>query len=1412
MVARDKKKIGLGIDVGSMTLKVAVIDEANNVLYECCKKHYSRIRETLLEALKELSRHRSLGEYDYAAVTGSGRGLVCEASLLPGINEIVAQAKAVSFYYPQTRTIIEIGGEDSKYIALDPDGIAGTLTIVDQRMNDVCAAGTGVFIEKQAEKMHIPIERFSELSIAASNPAVIAGRCTVFAKTDVTNLQQKGIPPSDIACGIANAVARNYIAQFSRGSKFKVPIVFQGGVAANKGAVMAFRTILNLSEGDLLVPEHFITMPAIGAAIMAREYPHSGPLKIEYLIEKLEKFQSDNLSHAYRRTTLPKLKPYSHRISSFTKGPVGRPQGVYVGIDVGSISTCVALLNEEKKIVAKSYMFNKGSLIDSVNAAFAEIRKSCGRSLDTYSIRGAGVTGSGKYLISEYVGADIVKDEITAQVKAAVEIMPDVDTVFEIGGQDSKYMQIENGRVGIFEMNKVCAAGTGSFLQEQAERLKERVENFSKFALKSNSPIDMGTRCTVLMESDLVHHQQHGASKEDIIAGLSYSVARNYLEKIVGIKPIGKKVLVLGGVAFNEGVIAAFEELLKRPLFVPEYHEITGAIGMALLVRDKMTSLKQDNSKFRGFNITNLHYTTSFFQCKDCPNTCTIGKVEKENGVFHYGGICGKHEVKKSVSHQPNLFKKREDILLNYWQPGRNSGNERIGITRTLLFFEYFPLWCVFLQELGCQVVISDPTTNEVINAGLMNTAIDNCFPNKVVYGHIENLKRKKVDKIFMPSVIEFERRVKDLEHNYSCMFVQTIANLAAYATPIEFINPVITRDTRENEWESQFAAVGRSLGKAPAMIKNALKKARHAQDDFRKKCENIGKELLRLPRIDDRRVVVLLGKPYNVHDPRLNLHIVDKLFEMGVLPIPYDCLPLSEQKLPSNYQDMVWVQGQDLMRAARVILERRDLNPILLSNFACSTDSFTIKYLEQLFRNRPFLVAEVDEHTSPSALLVRCEAFLNTLRDTSADDFLKQSKIFTPYVYSPKHKHFKGILYVPHLFEVFRVFASAFSAFGVRTKFLPPHDEETERLGKKYCSGKECLTYTMVIGDVIRMTQDPEFDPKTSAFLLPNANIPCRFSVFTQGAQLVLKERFPEVTFIAPRTSLDTDEFTRKFGPQFARLVNVGILAMEFINKKLLQVRPYEVKKGSSDRVYVEGIKHVSRALSKSGLLQGPFFKALDETLKRFDSVLIDVSRERPLVGVIGYDYTRSSEPGGNDLIRHLESLGAEVWTLPLFGPYLDFARVLKPEIMLKRGRYFDYVYDMGKAAVQQFDTSRVNRIFKGRLKRHPEPDFDEMMRVASKYFDRNIEASLLIILAYAAHYIKSGVDGIAVFVGFHCVVHSIASAAIRPVMDEYGKVPLLSMHIDSRKRGHQDERLEAFMYQVKECHKRKKTGILSQ
>ncbi|HID32169.1 MAG TPA: hypothetical protein EYP24_02190, partial [bacterium (Candidatus Stahlbacteria)] len=609
----------LGIDIGSVSIKFALFEDTG-----LDRTGYRLHKGNPIPILNEWI---ILFKPDYLALTGSG----ADQEMGPYVNEIIATGYGVNLLFPEIRTIIEIGGEDSKLIILDDDGEIGDFSI-----NTICAAGTGIFLEQQAHRLNLRVEDLDKLALKSRNPARIAGRCSVFAKSDMIHLQQIGIPEEEIVAGLCFSLARNFKSLIVQGRKIILPAAFVGGVAANQGMIKALKQTFGIE--DLFVPDTHAVIGAIGVGAYARDHN---------LLQRPEVLK--------RRLSVKSLPPLNGTgpKAIMTRRFYRSGNKRYLGIDVGSVSTNLVVIDEHNNLLARVYLPTAGNPIQAVRKGLMMIRSDLG----PVKIDGVGVTGSGRYLIGAFVGADLVKNEITAHARGTLEYDPEVDTIFEIGGQDSKFIALENGKPVDFAMNKICAAGTGSFLEEQAQILGVKITEFGKRALQAKSPPDLGDRCTVFMASEMIHHQGFGVNQDDILAGLAYSITRNYLNRVVADKRIGERIYLQGGVALNPSVVAAFESVLKKKITVPPNCDVIGAVGVAILAKESGV----EKSQFRGFEIIDIPYDTRTFECSSCTNHCQISEITIEGERLYYGGRCERYEKKKRMISLPNLFKEREE-------------------------------------------------------------------------------------------------------------------------------------------------------------------------------------------------------------------------------------------------------------------------------------------------------------------------------------------------------------------------------------------------------------------------------------------------------------------------------------------------------------------------------------------------------------------------------------------------------------------------------------------------------------------------------------------------------------------------------------------------------------------------------
>ncbi|MFP4056010.1 MAG: acyl-CoA dehydratase activase [Candidatus Brocadiia bacterium] len=1384
----------IGLDIGSVSVNAVVLDERRRIRED----HYERTRGQPIEAMRrvlaDLLSRTPPDEVAGVAVTGSGGKLASEVLGCPFVNEIIAQSKATARLHPEVRTVIEIGGEDSKLILLEEDEERGQVRVRDFAMNTLCAAGTGSFLDQQASRMGFTIEEFSEHALKSAAPPRIAGRCSVFAKTDMIHLQQEATPYYDIVAGLCHAMARNFRSNIGKGKDFQQPIAFHGGVAANQGMVRAFESVLELGPGGLLVPEHYASMGAIGAVLSVIESGRaSGFEGLKSIDDYLARRTAD-------RQTLAPLADPGHAIETAPQPPPpGHKVDAYVGVDVGSISTNIVVLSEAGKILARRYLMTAGRPIDVVVGGLREVGEEVG---DRVVVRGCATTGSGRYLTGDFIGADVVKNEITTHATAAAWVDPRVDTIFEIGGQDSKYVFLENGAVVDFTMNRACAAGTGSFLEEQAERLGiDIIEEFGALALGSDGPIHLGERCTVFMESDLNHHQQQGAPKDDLVAGLCYSIVANYLNRVVEERRVGDHIFFQGGVAANRGVVAAFEAVTGKSITVPPHHDVMGAIGAALIAQREVVG----RSRFKGFDLTDRQYTVESFECEDCPNMCEVRRVSVAGEApLHYGSRCGKYDEEKRTSlgeHLPRLFREREELLLHSYpreRPAEANGHT-VGIPRISHYFELFPFWKAFFTECGFQVVTSGRTNRRVIREGLEHVVAESCFPIKAAQGHVLQLLRRGVDYVFLPSIINMQPLFEGAKRSYNCPYIQSVpftmnAALDFARFDSQVVMPVIHMERGPGEVERVLGRLAADLGVPRRRARAALDVAWEAQRRFYSAIERRGRKVLESLGQDDIAIVIV-SRPYNGCDPGLNLGLPEKLRDLGVLAVPSDFVPLDDGEVGHEYPNMYWRYGQRILSLGRAIATDPRLHALYITNFGCGPDSFIMKYFTREMSGKPYLAIEVDEHSADVGAITRCEAFLDSIRNVKADRVVAPAPPLAPV---QRHRSDR-VVYVPYMDDHQRALAAAMRHHGVEAVAMPASDAESVALGRQHTSGKECFPCIVTTGDILKTVGSGDFEPSRSAFFMPSAMGPCRFGQYSKFHRMLLDELGYADVPIIELDQASTDGYhgdLGSLGNGFRKLAWNGIVLTDLLQKICRQTRPYEWREGDCDALYDHFLGRVERAVEGGDDL----LPLAREIVASYRAVPADSQERKPRIGLVGEIYVRCNPHCNNYVCSRLEALGAEV-SLPPLEEWIDYiAHERKLDARTNRN-VRGYLMEVVTELFQRRDARRITRPFRGAIRDFLyESPTREVIALAEPYLDFAIRGEAVLSMGRAVEYAHRGFDGLVNVIPFNCMPGTIVEALLERYREFHPQMPILKMAYDGLTQVGEDTRIEAFMYQARQ------------
>ena len=992
----------IGIDAGSVSINSVVIDNNREIVYESpYHRHFGKVEDAVHTLL--VDGFEKFGKDNIAAVAFTGNHGEQISVKLDGFYEFetICQVKGALYIEPDVKSIISMGGQDTALFQIGRDN--GTWDLEYFNTNGPCASGTGSFIDQQAQRLATSIydkkknakdqdidkilQDFIALGLKSDRPSHVACRCTVFTKSDMIHLQNKGERLENIIYGLHLGNARNYISTIVSNRILEDPVLFIGGLSMNEIQVRAFRQYFP----GLTVPGYSTSAGAIGVALQAMEEGINNDIKLE-LLKKRPGGHYDNLPTASR---LEIKKTDFDEDNSVRAVLSGGEIPAYLGLDIGSTTTKYAIINEDGDIIHKAYIHTRGKPIEVTQTLLQIIRDEADRRI---LLKGIATTGSGRNVVGDFLNADLIIDEITAHARGAVEIDPSIDTIFEIGGQDAKYISVTNSYPLDFDMNKVCAAGTGSFLHELANKYGINIAGeFQEIALSSQKPIKLAERCTVFMESDLVSYHQRGASKEDLIGGLCYAIAHNYLNRVVGKRKIGNRIMFLGGPSLNKGVVAAFENILGQGLIVPKHREVLGAYGAAIRVKEMMAASEKGAGRFRGIeNCINdrMDFTEKVCTADPaCHNQCKLKIYDFDGRRSVWGGECGRYDITRSSSKKEiNYFKQRDEIWEKYItglydvvsdEPLMEiDGKPTIGIQRSIYTLQTAVLWVHFFDRLGYRPVLTAPTNNHIAEMGIETMTAETCFPVKVSHGHVNSLIGK-TRYIFLPVLISMETKNKK-EKGFYCPLVQSNKYMVNAALDIDLksvIGPILhlNKDLPSLAIEMADQMAG-TLGRSPAEIKDALFYGMKRHKAFLKEIYDTGKEIL-TSHNPEEPLVIVTGRPYNLYDERLNLRLGQNLAKIGLKALPMDYVDVSEIDL-SDFPNMYWGLGGQILRTAKYIRSNPNFFGLHLTNFSCGADSFVEHFYKHVMGSEPSLILELDEHSAVAGVMTRLEAFKNVIEN----------------------------------------------------------------------------------------------------------------------------------------------------------------------------------------------------------------------------------------------------------------------------------------------------------------------------------------------------------------------------------------------------------------------------------------------
>ncbi len=1239
----------LGIDIGSTTVKIAILDEAHHILFSDYERHFANIRETLSSLLQKA--YGQLGNLTvHPMITGSGGLTLANHLQVPFTQEVIAVATSLKELAPQTDVAIELGGEDAKIIYFEGGN-------VEQRMNGICAGGTGSFIDQMASLIQTDASGLNEYAKNYRSLYTIAARCGVFAKTDIQPLINEGATKEDLAASIFQAVVNQTISGLACGKPIRGHVAFLGGPLHFLSELKAaFVRTLKLDEEHIVDTDNSHLFAAIGSALNAKEEVSytmeemtaklSSDIKMEFEVERMEPLFEDEAAYeAFKE------RHARHHVG--TSDLAAYRGNAYLGIDAGSTTTKIALVAEDGSLLYSFYSNNDGSPLKTAIRSLKEI----------YSLLPEGVrivracsTGYGEALMKAAFLLDDGEVETVAHYYAAAFFNPSVDCILDIGGQDMKCIKIKDHTVDSVQLNEACSSGCGSFIETFAKSLNYSVQDFADAALFAPHPIDLGTRCTVFMNSKVKQAQKEGATVADISAGLAYSVIKNALFKVIKVSDaseLGKNIVVQGGTFYNNAVLRSFEKIAGCEAVRPDIAGIMGAFGAALIARERYEG-SQESTMLSFQKICELQFETSMAKCKGCTNNCRL-TINKFSGGRQYisGNRCerGLGRAKKE-SDVPNLFDYKLKRLFSYEPLAPDKAPRgQVGIPRVLNMYENYPFWFTFFTKLGYQVVLSPASNRKVYELGIESIPSESeCYPAKLAHGHVTWLIRQNVPFIFYPALFYERDEVEGANNHYNCPIVTSYSeNIKNNVEEIGrgevvFRNPFMSFASEE----TVSSALVKEFKELPAQeVRDAVLAAwaeqAAAREDVRKK----GEETLEWMKANGRRGIVLAGRPYHV-DPEINHGIPELITSYGIAVLTEDSVShLGHPERPLIVSDQ-WMYHSRLYAAASYVRTVDNLDLIQLNSFGCGLDAVTTDQVNDILSGsgKIYTCLKIDEVNNLGAARIRIRSLLSALRVREKLNKPRTvgSSAIHKVSFTEEMRQDYTIL-CPQMSPIhFEILEPAFNACGYHFEVLSNDNKHSVDVGLKYVNNDACYPSLLVVGQLMEALLSGKYDLNRTAIVMSQTGGGCRATNYIGFIRRALEKAGMEQI---PVISLNLAGI--ESNPGFHLNANLilraayGAVFGDIFMRCLYRMRPYEEVPGSADALHQKWLKIVQDFVSGRHLNFFTFNSLCRRIIRDFDALPIKEDLKKPRVGIVGEILVKFSPAGNNHLVELLESEGAE-------------------------------------------------------------------------------------------------------------------------------------------------------------------------
>ncbi len=1270
------KRYLIGLDIGSTTVKIAVIDDNGHFIHKQYERHYSDIKNTVTEVIRN-SYSKLKDSRIRISITGSGAIDVSKYLGIKFVQEVAASTKAIEKYIPDTDVVIELGGEDAKITYL-----SGNL---EQRMNGSCAGGTGSFIDQMAVLMKTDALGLNELSKKHKTIYPIASRCGVFAKSDIQPLLNEGARQEDIAASIFQAVVNQTISGLAQGRPIKGNVAYLGGPLFFLSELRErFNETLELHEENYVCPQDANYYVAIGAALMSEENEELNFNDFYYKIQNRMK----NSNIEYRKKDLEPLFEseeeydkflFRHNQHKAAQTSIEDYNGLsFLGIDAGSTTTKLALITDKGEILYSYYSSNGGN---PLNSAVKAVRTLYSKLHKGIKIASTAVTGYGEHLIKQALNVDVSEIETVAHYKAADFFLNGVDFIIDIGGQDMKSMIIKNGVIDSIMLNEACSSGCGSFIETFAKSLEMSVQEFAEEATFSKHPVDLGTRCTVFMNSKVKQAQREGATLSDISAGISYSVIKNALFKVIRLKSldsIGEKVVVQGGTFYNNSVLRAFELITGREVVRPNIAGIMGAFGAAIIAKNKYDG-KKESSFVNLTQLENFSFDTSMERCGLCTNNCLLTINKFSDGRYFVSGNRCERGAEKYIHIEkkdplPNLYKYKYKRVFDYKPLSvKEAKRGLIGIPRVLNMYEDYPFWFTFFNELEYRVVLSGTSSKKIYELGMGTIPSESvCYPGKIVHGHITDLLKRNVPKIFYPCISYNIKEDENAGNHYNCPIVVSYpesidANIDLKS--IKYYKPFLNLNDKERLVQKLYKEIGPSEDLTFDEIKNAVEKAYDELFAYKEDVKKEGLKAIEYIKKNNKKGIVLAGRPYHI-DPGINHGIPEMIESYGMVVLSEDALEKTPIERPLRVIDQ-WAYHTRLYSAATYVSNTDYLELIQLNSFGCGLDAVTTDQVSEILvkNNKIYTVIKIDEITNLGAIRIRIRSLLASMeeRDRNGIVHINNPSSYKRIEFTKEMKKNHTIL-IPQMSPIhFQFIETVAKMSGYNAVVLPAVDKKAVDEGLRVVNNDACYPSIIVIGQLINALNSGKYDLNNVTLMISQTGGGCRATNYIGFIRKALKDlgygHIPVISFNV--VGLEKQPGFKLTAGFLHKLV-ISMVIGDTLMRATYRTRPYEKVKGSVDEMYKKWVKESHKVIETGGYKK--FKNLINNIVNDFDNIELDENIIKPKVGIVGEILVKFHPNANNDVFSLLEEEGAEVVVPDLldFFSYTTLNGVIKYDELL--------------------------------------------------------------------------------------------------------------------------------------------------